>query len=93
MQTASSTPDSDLIPTQKLDLNVPFSVHGEMSQYYIAQQQVQLSQSKTSEIQQLARSRAVDYIRETGNGDIGTIRCQCSWNGEEPEMVSVTAMN
>ncbi|KAL2009742.1 hypothetical protein VTN00DRAFT_5549 [Thermoascus crustaceus] len=85
--TASSTPDSDLIPTQRLDLDVPFSVYGEMSQYYTAQQQVQLSQSKTSEIQELARSKAVDYIRETRNGDISTIRCQCSWNGEEPEMI------
>lgn len=93
LQTVSSTPDSDLVPTQRLDVTVPFGVHSEMPQYYTAQRQVQLSQVKTTEIQQHARSKDVNYIRETGSGDMGTVRCQCGWNGEEPEMVSVATTN
>ena len=83
-QTKPSTPDPDLIPTQVL-VNGSSQIRDEMFQY--ATHRVQLSQSKTQEMKGQSLSQGREYRRDTAYE--GIIRCQCGWNGEEPEMVSV----
>ncbi|KAN0083657.1 HORMA domain containing protein [Elaphomyces granulatus] len=82
VQTKPSTPDPDLIPTQVL-VNGSSQIRDEMFQY--ATHRVQLSQSKTQEMKGQSLSQGREYRRDTAYE--GIIRCQCGWNGEEPEMI------
>ncbi|KAJ9401058.1 hypothetical protein DTO282F9_2006 [Paecilomyces variotii] len=82
MPIASSTPDGELVPTQQLNYASNFSLWDEDSPNVHGH--LQLSETKASQIRQHISSLTPD--NRTSNA-AKVIRCQCSWNGEEPDMI------
>lgn len=78
-----SCPDSDLVPTQPIytisatDIGGPDTDHN-----------MRLSQKKTLQIEEFSRMQIPGLAKGTENLAIGLVKCQCGWDGEEPEMVS-----
>lgn len=78
-----SCPDSDLVPTQPIytisatDIGGPGTDHN-----------MRLSQKKTLQIEEFSRMQIPGLAKGTENLAIGLVKCQCGWDGEEPEMVS-----
>lgn len=81
---ASSTPDGELVPTQQLNYASNFSLWDEDSPN--VHEHLELSETKASQIRKHISSLTPD--NRTSNA-AKVIRCQCSWNGEEPDMVRV----
>lgn len=76
----SPTPDSDLVPTQPVNPGAAFGRDGKASD----KEAVILSADKAAEINKYVKP---DIMEDTSPQN-RPIRCQCAWDGEEPEMVS-----
>ncbi|GAD92959.1 meiosis specific protein Hop1, putative [Paecilomyces variotii No. 5] len=85
MLMTSSIPDGELIPTQQLEHSSNLNLWDEDSPDVL--EDLQLSETKVSQIRQHISSLALDNRGNNGNGAAKVIRCQCSWNGEEPGMI------
>lgn len=86
MQTqVSSYQDSDLVPTQPI-YTVSATDIGRVDMDH----NMRLSQKKALQIENFSRMQIPGLARETENLANGLIKCQCGWDGEEPEMVNPT---
>ncbi|OJJ40271.1 hypothetical protein ASPWEDRAFT_33619 [Aspergillus wentii DTO 134E9] len=81
-QGTSSYPESDIVPTQPLK---PFTGDNEKTAPGFSPRTI-LSQNKTYEINEYVRLRKPGFAGNAGDQD-RIIKCQCGWDGEEPEMI------
>lgn len=81
----SSIPDGELVPTQQLDHSRNINLWDKNSPDVL--EDLQLSETKASQIRQHISLLGLDNRGNNGNVAAKVIRCQCSWNGEEPGMV------
>lgn len=80
-QRTSPTPDNDLVPTQPVNNNAKTGTY-EKSQPEQSEIVI-LSANKAAEINEY-----IEYLMGDTSPQDKRIRCQCAWDGEEPEMVS-----
>ncbi|RJE20030.1 meiosis specific protein Hop1 [Aspergillus sclerotialis] len=78
-QRMSPTPDSDLVPTQPVNPIAALGRDGKASD----KESVILSANKAAEINKYIKPN----IMENASPQSRPIRCQCAWDGEEPEMI------
>lgn len=80
---ASSYPDSDLVPTQPI-----YTVSATDTGGVNIDHNMRLSQKKALQIEDFSRMQIPGLARETENLANVLIKCQCGWDGEEPEMIT-----
>ena len=79
----STYPDSDLVPTQPIYTVSATDIGGVDTDH-----NMRLSQKKTHQIEKFSRMQIPGLAKGTESLAIGLVKCQCGWDGEEPEMVS-----
>ncbi|KAF4225365.1 hypothetical protein CNMCM6805_008610 [Aspergillus fumigatiaffinis] len=82
-QRTSPLPDSELVPTQPINLR-PAVDHVNKGDAHSGHGTI-LSRKKVAEIQKHIGPR--DRTLGEGNENQQSVRCQCGWDGEEPEMI------
>ncbi|KAL1859932.1 hypothetical protein Plec18170_001879 [Paecilomyces lecythidis] len=87
MLMTSSIPDGELVPTQQLDHSRNINLWDKNSPDVL--EDLQLSETKASQIRQHISLLELDNRGNNGNVAAKVIRCQCTWNGEEPNMHSL----